>query len=62
MKTILDHKHIALVAHDNKKSDLLEWARFNRGTLAIPFSRPARLGLSCPRNWIYESPALNPGL
>ena len=34
MKTILDHKHIALVAHDNKKSDLLEWARFNRGTLA----------------------------
>jgi methylglyoxal synthase len=25
---------IALVAHDNKKSDLLEWATFNRGTLA----------------------------
>lgn len=25
---------IALVAHDNKKSDLLEWASFNRGTLA----------------------------
>lgn len=24
---------IALVAHDNKKRDLLEWARFNRGTL-----------------------------
>ena len=24
---------IALVAHDNKKKDLLEWARFNRGTL-----------------------------
>ena len=27
-------KRVALVAHDNKKSDLLEWARFNRDTLA----------------------------
>jgi methylglyoxal synthase len=26
-------KRIVLIAHDNKKSDLLEWARFNRGTL-----------------------------
>ena len=26
-------KRIALVAHDNKKQDLLEWARFNRDTL-----------------------------
>ena len=26
-------KRIVLIAHDNKKNDLLEWARFNRGTL-----------------------------
>jgi methylglyoxal synthase len=27
-------KSIALIAHDNKKQDLLDWARFNRDTLA----------------------------
>ncbi|GEJ59488.1 methylglyoxal synthase [Anaeromyxobacter diazotrophicus] len=27
-------KRIALVAHDNKKSDLLSWARYNVGTLS----------------------------
>jgi len=28
------NKKIALVAHDNKKQDLLEWAKFNRDLLA----------------------------
>jgi methylglyoxal synthase len=33
-KAVLPHtKKIALIAHDHKKSDLVEWARFNRGTL-----------------------------
>ena len=34
-KTVLTHtKKIALIAHDHKKADLVEWARFNRGTLS----------------------------
>lgn len=28
------YKKIALVAHDNKKQDLLEWAKYNRNLLA----------------------------
>lgn len=27
-------KRIALVAHDNKKKDLIEWAKFNKNSLA----------------------------
>ena len=34
-KIPMEHdKKIALVAHDNKKRDLVEWARFNRDLLA----------------------------
>ena len=34
-KIIMEHdKKIALVAHDNKKRDLVEWAKFNRNLLA----------------------------
>ncbi|GAB4470044.1 MAG: methylglyoxal synthase [Anaerolineales bacterium] len=32
--TLKPDKKIALVAHDNKKRDLVEWARFNRDLLA----------------------------
>lgn len=34
-KITMNHdKRIALVAHDNKKRDLIEWAKFNRDLLA----------------------------
>ena len=34
-KVAMEHdKRIALVAHDNKKRDLVEWAKFNRDLLA----------------------------
>ncbi|MBU1299211.1 MAG: methylglyoxal synthase [Bacteroidetes bacterium] len=31
--TMNERKKIALIAHDNKKNDLLEWARYNKGSL-----------------------------
>jgi methylglyoxal synthase len=33
-ETIPKRKRIGLVAHDNKKLDLVEWAQYNRGLLA----------------------------
>jgi methylglyoxal synthase len=35
VQPIPGRKSVALIAHDNRKSDLLEWARFNRGTLEV---------------------------
>ena len=32
-QTIRQRKKIGLVAHDNKKPDLIEWARFNQRLL-----------------------------
>lgn len=32
-RTMASCKRIALIAHDNRKADMLDWARFNRGTL-----------------------------
>jgi len=34
VKTMPERKRIALIAHDNCKTEMLEWARFNRGTLS----------------------------
>lgn len=33
-KELSSRKTIALVAHDNKKKDLIEWAKYNRDSLA----------------------------
>ncbi len=33
MATLKPRKRIALIAHDNKKEDMIEWAKYNLGTL-----------------------------
>jgi methylglyoxal synthase len=35
VKTLIPKRNIALVAHDNKKNDLVEWVLFNKGTLSL---------------------------
>jgi len=32
---LIPKRNIALVAHDNKKNDLVEWVVFNKGALAL---------------------------
>ncbi|MGV3764921.1 MAG: methylglyoxal synthase [Chitinophagaceae bacterium] len=34
IRTLNARKRIALVAHDNKKKDLIEWAKYNKAALA----------------------------
>ncbi len=34
MDGLVNMKSIALVAHDNKKKDIVEWCEFNKGTLS----------------------------
>jgi methylglyoxal synthase len=43
-------KRVALVAHDHKKEDLLDWARFNQGTL----SRHELLGTGTTGKLIHD--------
>jgi methylglyoxal synthase len=48
--TMQARKRVALVAHDNKKEDLLDWARFNQGTL----SRHELLGTGTTGKLIHD--------
>jgi methylglyoxal synthase len=34
VRTMSARKRVVLIAHDNRKADMLEWARYNRETLA----------------------------
>ena len=34
VRSMPERRRIALIAHDNRKDEMLDWARFNRGTLS----------------------------
>ena len=34
VRTMSARKRVALIAHDNRKADMLQWARYNRETLS----------------------------
>lgn len=37
-RTMAAHKHVALVAHDNCKGELLRWVQENKEKITAPFS------------------------
>jgi methylglyoxal synthase len=50
-----ERKRIALIAHDNRKLDLLDWARYNRGTL----SRHLLFATGTTGSWLESEVGLN---
>ena len=51
-------KKIALVAHDNKKRDLIEWAKFNRDLLAHhKVYATGTTGLMLEEELVFRSPS-----
>ena len=53
MNIIPEIKNIALVAHDNKKKDLMEWAAFNKESLC----KPVQTSSVCHRHYGHAAAA-----
>ena len=50
-------KKIALIAHDHQKPDLLEWVRFNKGTLLQhELYATGTTGKVLEKSWVQKSP------
>jgi methylglyoxal synthase len=50
-------KRIALIAHDHQKPDLLEWVRFNKGTLLQhELYATGTTGKVLEKSWVQKSP------